>query len=160
MRLDCHVSIPGESSSSSSQPAKADLADSVVEKVLVTDTPEVKAPEKPETKEKDEETKTEEKAEDKSEPTAEKQKQDDSAVKKEPEEVVKPVEDAEKAPAETVEEEDVTPGVVYEKSISKEGGPASQSHFLAYFIVLSIVTIVAYLVFHNKKKVTLDFTKQ
>ena len=160
MRLDCHVPILGESSSSSGQPVKADLADSVVEKVLVTDKPEVKAPEEPETQKIDDEKKTEEKTEDKSEPTAEKQKQDDSAVKKEPEEVVKPVEDADKAPAETVEKEDVTPAVVYEKSISKEGGPASQSHFFAYFIVLSIVTIVAYLVFHNKKKVRRNFIKQ
>jgi len=41
-------------------------------------------------------------------------------------------------------EESVTPGV---------GGEGTQSNFLGYLIVLSILTIVAYLVFHNKKKI-------
>jgi len=44
--------------------------------------------------------------------------------------------------------------VTYQKNISPGGGEeVSQSNFLGYFIVLSIITIIAYLVFHNKKKI-------
>jgi len=45
--------------------------------------------------------------------------------------------------------------VDYRKNINPVLGEeeTSKSNFLGYFIVLSIVTIVAYLVFHNKKKI-------
>lgn len=44
--------------------------------------------------------------------------------------------------------------VTYKKNISPGGGEElSQSNFLGYFIVLSIITIIGYLVFHNKKKI-------
>ena len=38
-------------------------------------------------------------------------------------------------------------------SISNEPDIEAESHFLSYFLLLSIVAIVAYLVFHNKQKV-------
>lgn len=43
--------------------------------------------------------------------------------------------------------------VTYKKNINPGGEEVSQSNFLGYFIVLSIITIIAYLVFHNKKKI-------
>ena len=62
----------------------------------------------------------------------------------------KPKEEPKEEPTKAVEE------ILYEKNVSpSQGGEPSQNSFLSYFIVLAILTVVGYLVFHNKKKVKL-----
>ena len=41
----------------------------------------------------------------------------------------------------------------FEKQMGSGAVDPPQSNFFSYFIVLAIITIIAYLVFHNKKKV-------
>ena len=41
----------------------------------------------------------------------------------------------------------------FEKQMGSGAADPPQSNFFSYFIVLAIITIIAYLVFHNKKKV-------
>ena len=41
----------------------------------------------------------------------------------------------------------------FQKQMSSETKDPPQSNFFSYFIVLAIITIIVYLVFHNKKKV-------
>ena len=57
--------------------------------------------------------------------------------------------------AEVVEEPKVdTPlETDFQKQMSSETKDPPQSNFFSYFIVLAIITIIVYLVFHNKKKV-------
>lgn len=41
----------------------------------------------------------------------------------------------------------------FEKQMGSGAADPAQSNFFSYFIVLAIITIIAYLVFHNKKKI-------
>ena len=45
----------------------------------------------------------------------------------------------------------------FEKQMDSGAADPPQSNFFSYFIVLAIITIIAYLVFHNKKKVNKQY---
>jgi hypothetical protein len=51
------------------------------------------------------------------------------------------------------ESEDNPKEIVLEDNLSHRGRPEEPNNYLSYFLLVSVVAISAYLVFHNKQKV-------
>ncbi len=55
------------------------------------------------------------------------------------------------------ESEDSPKEIVLEDNLSHRGRPDEPNNYLSYFLLVSVVAISAYLVFHNKQKVQFNF---